>query len=497
MPPGDEHKPLRRSVYGLLIAIAFAMACARIASAQRVYEPAQSANKIGVRSAWPPTRPRAMPTFSSNDRSRWATIYALVHDHSYVIGERDPNAALKDRDTGIIFQDGWESVDRILDPTTQKFYSSKPPLLSTLIAGIYWLFHAFFGWSLLDNPATVVRTTLILVNALPFAVYLWVLTRIAERWGKTDWSKLFIVAAGAFATLVTPFLITLSNHTIGTFSVMLAWWSVLRIWTKVTRQETPGWYHFVNAGFFGAFAVTNELPALSFAVAILVLLMWWSPLQTLRWFVPAALIPVAAFFATNYAAVGQLTPAYAEFGGPWYEYEGGYWRKPAPGQAKYGIDWARQNGETRAEYALHMSLGHHGLFSLTPIWLLAVAAMISGCWRVKELWRQALARAPGEFPWFVQPLGLALTIVVFGFYVYKSDNYGGWSNGLRWMMWLTPIWLTCLLPMADRLATSRPGRWLAVVLLAWSVFSASYQSWNPWRHPWIYDLMQEFGWPGY
>ena len=67
------------------------------------------------------------------------------------------------------------------------------------------------------------------------------------------------------------------------------------------------------------------------------------------------------------------------------------------------------------------------------------------------LWRQALFKEKTDFPWFVQPLGLALTVVVVGFYLFKSDNYGGFTNGLRWLMWLTPIWLTCLLPIADRL----------------------------------------------
>jgi len=51
--------------------------------------------------------------------------------------------------------------------------------------------------------------------------------------------------------------------------------------------------------------------------------------------------------------------------------------------------------------------------------------------------------------------------------------------------------------MADRLATSKVGRWFAGILLAISVFSMSYQLWSPWRHPWIYDLMMQLGWPGY
>ena len=529
---------LRRWVHHLIIAIAFAIACGRIASVQRVYEPAfhRDPDKQGDRRpVWPAVRPDSNSMFGSNDRARWATIRALVHDHTYVIGKREPQsivvsavAAFNPGDPfqaaalaqagydlrtdvanprvqgGIIFkpglkEHGWATIDRVMNPDTLEFYSSKPPLLSTLLAGLYWILLNAFGWSLIDNPITVVRAMLILVNALPFAGYLWMLTQIAERWGKTDWGKIYIVAAGAFGTLVTPFLITLNNHTFATFAVMAAWWSLLCIWDKVSRQETPGWQHFVSAGFFGAFAATCEMPALSFAIAALVLLLLWCPRQALLLALPAALVPAAAFFATNYIAMGELKPAQSAFGGPWYEYEGSHWRKPPAGYYKQGIDWTRYKEvpETHAEYAFHVLLGHHGLFTLTPIWLLAIAGMIAGCLRLGSLWRQALFREAADFPWFVQPLGLALTVVVVGFYLVKSDNYGGFTNGLRWLMWLTPIWLTCLVPIADRLANRCWGRWLGGILLALSVFSASYQLWSPWRHPWIFDLMIELGWPGY
>src|SRR5947209_2100132 len=37
---------------------------------------------------WPATRPYPVPMFGSNDRSRWATIRALVEDGTFVIGRR-------------------------------------------------------------------------------------------------------------------------------------------------------------------------------------------------------------------------------------------------------------------------------------------------------------------------------------------------------------------------------------------------------------------------
>ena len=48
---------------------------------------------------------------------------------------------------------------------------------------------------------------------------------------------------------------------------------------------------------------------------------------------------------------------------------------------------------------------------------------------------------------------VAVSVVVFGFYVWKSNNYGGFTSGPRWLFWLVPLWLLGSLlgePMARR-----------------------------------------------
>src|SRR5204862_2778195 len=91
-------------------------------------------------------------------------------------------------------------------------------------------------------------------------------------------------------------------------------------------------------------------------------------------FLPAAAIPIVFFFLTNYWAISQWMPAYGEFGGPWYEYEGSHW-KMDPGVERHGIDFAYKY-ESKFAYAFHVLLGHHGLFSLTPIFLLGLAGAL-------------------------------------------------------------------------------------------------------------------------
>jgi hypothetical protein len=47
-----------------------------------------------------------------------------------------------------------------------------------------------------------------------------------------------------------------------------------------------------------------------------------------------------------------------------------------------------------------------------------------------------------------------------------------------------------MLPAADAVAERRWLRGLCALLLALSVLSASYPTWNPWTHPWIMDGLE-------
>jgi hypothetical protein len=220
---------------------------------------------------------------------------------------------------------------------------------------------------------------------------------------------------------------------------------------------------------------------LSFLVLVGLVLLVRAPRPTLTAFVPAALIIVAAHFLTNYLAHGGLREPYSHWD-DWYQYtyevngkvHDSYWMNPQ------GID----RGEPSvATYALHTLVGHHGIFSLTPIWLLSALGL--GFWLPRRD-RRELA------------LGIViLSLVVYGFYLGQSPihrNYGGMTSGLRWMFWFAPLWLVALLPAADWCSRTRLRRGLALVLLGLSVMSASYPTWNPWTHPWILNFLIERGW---
>ena len=168
--------------------------------------------------------------------------------------------------------------------------------------------------------------------------------------------------------------------------------------------------------------------------------------------------------------------------GNWYEYPGSYWLK-SNFDRKSLVDRGQPD---QSAYAFHVVLGHHGIVSLTPVWALALAGMI-----VLLLAGRYELRLFGA-------IAILLTAVVIAFYIARPTvdrNYGGVSSGLRWMFWLYPIWLVCLLPMADSLSQSKWGRAVCLVLLVVSIASASWSNLDPWVDPWLYQLWPATGLP--
>jgi hypothetical protein len=476
----DPHAPLRRMVYALVIAISAGGMVGRIFAVNAVDTVRlEKYLKDQGRKDWEKQR----PFLSSNDRSRWATVRSLVELGTYQIDE-------------IVSQPNWDTIDMVKHdgdgrpapaPDEGHLYSSKPPLLATLMAGPYWLIYKLTGATLAEHPFAIGRSLLVLFNVMPMVVYFLVVARMVERFGTSDWGRLFVMACATFGTFLSTFAVTINNHLTAAVSAAIALDAALHIWYDGERRLR--W--FFVAGFFAAFTAANELPALAFFVAVAVGLLYLSPVETLKALLPGALLIFAAAEGTNYIAHHSWIPAYAHRtpGDNWYDYQfrrGGkvrdsYWSKP---EARSPID---QGEPDRATYVFHALIGHHGIFSLTPIWLLSVLGMAVLCLRRAPDWRA---------------LGLLLasvSLVCIAFYLLRPEedrNYGGMTSGFRWVFWFAPLWLVAMLPIADQGAARRWLRGLALVLLALSVLSASYPTWNPWTHPWLLDFLESQNWVG-
>ncbi|MGE3316369.1 MAG: hypothetical protein AB7O26_14735, partial [Planctomycetaceae bacterium] len=123
---------------------------------------------------------RVQPNLSANDRSRWCTVWSLVERGTFQIDEIDAVA-------------GWSTIDKVRHEG--HFYSSKPALYPTIVAGVYWGLKTVTGWDLLEETALVVRTILLIVNLLPMLLVLLLVAKIAERHGHSDFGRLSLFLA--------------------------------------------------------------------------------------------------------------------------------------------------------------------------------------------------------------------------------------------------------------------------------------------------------------
>jgi hypothetical protein len=162
----------------------------------------------------------------------------------------------------------------------------------------------------------------------------------------------------------------------------------------------------------------------------------------------------------------------------WYDYPKSYWLP----ENKRGVDLGEPSS---ARYAFHVLVGHHGIFSLTPVWIFSLFGAAS-----------LLMRRPVPAAWREQPsvwwlaLAISLTsLVCIGFYLARpliDRNYGGVCSGFRWQFWLIPAWLWLAAPTVEAMGRRPFTRWLLAILVAISIFSASYAWSNPWQSPWPY-----------
>lgn len=405
----------------------------------------------------------ARPLQSANDRSRWETVWSLVERGTYQIDEIDAKR-------------GWTTIDKVLHDG--HLYSTKPPLLPTVVAGVYWSVKQATGLDLFRQTDDTTRLILAIVNWLPVSLAFIVLARILARSTINTTARLLALGTFCFGTLVTPYATVFNNHSIAAVCVVFALAPALRIMSGESRRGLD----FALVGFWAALVPCCELPGALLGLLLFGLMCRQSVVRTAVWFVPAALIPLGAYFVTNWIATGGWKPFYLFYGTEKYLFEidgiRSYWHEPR------GMD---QSLDSPFTYFVHCTVGHHGIFSLTPIFLLTLLA-----WCRRSWWEYSRLRP-------VVWLGALLTIVVLGFYLTRTSNYnyGGNTFGLRWMIWLVPFWTLSLVPTFEQFSRSRARLTIVLVMLVASVFSSVSAARSPWASSWLFDQMEQAGWIDY
>lgn len=426
----------------------------------------------------------ARPLMSANDRSRWATVWSLVERGTYQIDEIDAQPA-------------WTTIDKVRHEG--HLYSSKPPLLSTMAAGIYWVLKQVGGYDLLRHTEETTHLVLLFMSGIPTVISFIVFARVLKRF--TDDSTVQLIALGTlcFGTLVTGYATTFNNHSLGAVCLVfmlgplsrlmecrLSVGHVFNVPGSIEGGHVENVPHnkldFVLAGFWAAATVCCELPAAALGALAFLFALRSSSKRAFVCFAPAALIPFAAYFLTNAIATGGWKPFYSFYGTDKYNFVlngvPSYWMNPR------GLD---RNLDGPFMYFVHCTIGHHGIFSLSPIFLLSLVS-----WCRRDWWRSTSTRC---LMW----LSLGLTVGVLGFYLSRTQNYnyGGNTFGLRWIIWLSPLWIVAMLPALQIAVKSKRGLAATLVLLLVSGYSAQASARNPWGESWLFHRLTIAGWIDY
>ena len=393
---------------------------------------------------------RTSPNLCPNDNSRWDTIWALVERGTYIIDECP-----------------WPTIDMVRRDGHD--YSSKPSLWPTMMAGQYWLIKKLTKWTIQDNTEPVCRTIMLTWNILPLVIYIGLLGRLIAKCTESKWWRLYWLVAAAFGTYVTGYTVTLNDHSIGAMSALFAFYSALQI----LHFKNRSWVHFGVAGFFAAWTVCNQLPAAVFAVALFGWLLVREPKRTLVAGLPAALLVVGGFLLTTYLSTGGFVPYYLYKNTELYQYEGSYWTQPV------GIDALH---EPKHIYLFNALLGHHGFFSLSPVFIFSAVGI---GFALKSQRPEA-----SQVACFV--LGVVLMTIAIN--VWKTSNYGGVCQGFRYMIWPVPLIIIAGAFTAERYGRAKWVRALALAALFISVMTMGVCSDNPWSRSWLEDLCMKHDW---
>ena len=474
----------------------------------------------------------------ANDRSRWATVATLVENNTFVIDDVD-------RRRGKL--GNWGTIDKVYHSDRkgrEHFYSSKPPLYTTIVAIQYWLLKQVTGLNIFEAPMLTIKILTFINQGLVFALILILLARIGHQEITNNHLYYLYLTALSFGTFLSTFAVSLNNHLPAALFSLLAVLECRRI--SLQPHNHPA--RFVLIGFYCAMTVTFELPSLAFLCLVGIWLLTISIRNTIFIGVPAIAVVAFLYLGINYLAHDSWRPPYThrsdgkvlevlslEDGDSlvagilpdnldlltesmpgmgnyrveehpsqgrwrifdysnnvryalvrkgttyelrvwdnWYDYEvagrKSYW---LPGQAE-GVDL----GETsRSKYLLHLTVGHHGFFSLTPIWIFGLLGILLA-FRAQHAFWTPLSR-----------ITLSITLILFLFYVMRplqDRNYGGVASGFRWMFWIVPLYALHLPRGLNAVSKSFFLTVLFIIAVAISIYSAHYAILNPWQNPWPY-----------
>jgi hypothetical protein len=357
-----------------------------------------------------------LETNSWNDASRMATIESLVDFHTFSI----------DRSTYI------STGDRYF--YDNHFYSDKPPIMALYSSVFYVFLKNAFNLTIATHQSATYFLLTVLVIGVMSGLGLVCLYEICKFFRIDEWwTNLVVLLAGA-GTLVLPYSIVFNNHAFSGSLLLFSFYFLL-----LKRREVR---NAAIAGFFIAFAGSNDITMFALIPLYAILLFAKSNRAKLA-FILACIPVISLYIWLNYYTSGSIIPP--AMNAKLWDYPGSaFGTSNLSGLVGHDL-------QSLAVYAFNMLVGSRGILSYTPILLFAIYG-----------WFKAIFQP--NFKYKKEYLFIAtvcLTYVMF--YIFRSNNYSGYSYGVRWF---ASIMLLACIPLAQMIEPLQKNKLFRGIFLA-------------------------------
>lgn len=270
-----------------------------------------------------------------NERSRMATIESLVERGTFIIDDSS-------------FIEG--CADKI--KVNGHFYSEKPPVLSILGAGIYWIVKSMFGLNVNESLIIPYLIVFFLV-VIPYSLLLVYFYKALYLVNLKEKYRLLLTFGLGVATSILPRTIVFLNHVLALALVFISFYVLLRL--KLLKKEDPAKGLFLTGILVGSATIIDYTCGVFIILYILYMILMPKLRNKYFLFLIGIIIPLGIHFIINYTIFGTFRPAYYIIGA--YEYPNSPW--PI-------FFWSNINGNPLIDI-FNLFWGNRGLFVYSPI----------------------------------------------------------------------------------------------------------------------------------
>ncbi len=329
-----------------------------------------------------------------NDRSRMGTIGSIFVHNTFA--ETQYNIG---------------SDKMIINGTS---YSSKPPMLSFLGAGVLGVMakvRDYYGKPTDPNGTYEYYWLVLFLIALPSALAAVVFYKLLKYAEIHEFYRYVLVFAFIFGTLMFSFSSVLNNHTVAAACVLAGFYFFF------CARFDQSWRSAVASGFFFSLATTIEPQSGVWFVLFPGLFLIRRKYKLCLLYALGALLPLIFHFPLQYQITGNMLPAQFQ-SNEVLIWEGSPWPEVFVRISKY--TWWEKVWDT--------TFGAWGLFTYTPIFLFSFWGLFA-----------ELKRRKNKFWWEALVTLLGIVFFIFYYYSHLVKDYGGPGWGFRWYIHFIPL----------------------------------------------------------